>query len=151
MSVYNELLLQLTEHPDEPALFAMTVDALIEEQGVDHISAHLAVSLHRDESLRARALAQATNLMRVGTPSGRYLVNLIDRVVGRIMPAQATIVVVVGYQRPSVSPPVGAETAARRRSRSVTVGAEWINARWSEREAELQRREAQFTRRTRRH
>jgi hypothetical protein len=132
VSLSNTLLSALREYPDEPALRAMTIDALIEEE----IYAPEAAVLHVDETilniLNARRLAQATHLMRPDQDSSAYLRASIRRLMHERPSPGTLMVVVAGDAEPNWSRPRFAGRGSARVYHSITVGANWICRIWDE-------------------
>lgn len=140
MTDWYLLLLQLRQHPEEDSLAAMLIDALIDSGDYTDTSAAELVVAQRREARDALILAQAAELMRPSTTSRGYLVAMIHRRARWPLWRSAQIIVVVGDGAPTRW---GDGTPQGRRLEdqvTITVGAEWVIARWAARLAEHERR-----------
>lgn len=140
MTAWYVLLKQLRQHPEEDSLACMLIDALIESGDYTDISAAELVVAQRQEARDALVLAQAAELMRTGTTSAGYLCAVIQRKVRWPLWRNTQIIVVVGDGEPlrwGDGTPQGRQLEDRV---TITVGAEWVIARWAARLAEHERR-----------
>jgi hypothetical protein len=134
------LLRLLEQHPDEPALRAMYIDAAMDEHGYSLESA----TEMADQTVRlgrsARDLARATHLMRPDSQAREYLHSIILRCLDRPPPPGTMCVTTLGDHPPHWSHSGSRGLGRGRPRRAVYVGAQWVCQQWDARLAELERR-----------